>query len=167
MGFGGFCYAFWVVCFTLPAYYGKYVIDHDGNHPTSGILNKTLISTMLVVTAAINGSGAGIMWVSQGKFISDCACDSNKGFYNSFFWCFLMSSNIIGGIIAAYVQKDQHILFIVFGVLAVCGASIFCALGKPIKADAPEDKIDESVNNMLPKKGKTADESDEDDTSEV
>ena len=101
----------------------------------------------------MTGAGAGLLWVSQGKFISDCACDENKGFYNSFFWCWFMSSNIIGGIIGAYVQKDQQILFIVFGVLAVLGSTIFCFLGTPEKADkSGDDKIDESVNHLIPKK---------------
>lgn len=33
MGIGGFCYTFWILCFILPAYYGKYVTDHDGKLP--------------------------------------------------------------------------------------------------------------------------------------
>jgi hypothetical protein len=56
------------------------------------ILNKNLIKILLILTAAINGAGAGILWVSQGKFISECACDENKGFYNSYFWAIFMSS---------------------------------------------------------------------------
>ena len=30
MGIGGFAYTFWILCFILPAYYGKYTKDHDG-----------------------------------------------------------------------------------------------------------------------------------------
>ena len=56
------------------------------------ILNKNLIKFLIILTSAINGAGAGILWVSQGKFIAECACDENKGFYNSYFWAIYMSS---------------------------------------------------------------------------
>jgi len=45
-----------------------------------------------IFTAAINGFGAGILWVAQGKYISQCASDLNKGLFNSYFWAFFMSS---------------------------------------------------------------------------
>ena len=73
---GAFCYTFWIVSFLLPSYYSKYKKDHNGSiDGAPGILNANLIKFLIVLTAAINGGGAGILWVSQGKFISVCACD--------------------------------------------------------------------------------------------
>jgi len=48
----------------------------------------------------ITGIGAAVIWVGQGEFVSECACDSNKGFYNSYFWIFFMSASISGNLIA-------------------------------------------------------------------
>ena len=62
MSLGSFCYTFWILCFLLPSYYSE-AIDKD-NLPW--VLNRTFIETMLIVTAAINGFGAGVLWVAQG-----------------------------------------------------------------------------------------------------
>ena len=102
-------------------------------------MNKSLIEKLIVLTAAINGFGAGILWVAQGKFISECACDENKGFFNSFFWCFFMASSIFGNVIAALIIRsgaNQSTLFIVFSVLAVMGSMVFLFLKQP---ERPED----------------------------
>lgn len=75
---GAMCYSFWIVCFILPSYYQKYSSDHNGNMDDAPfILNRGLITFLLIFTAAINGAGAGILWVAQGKFISICACEEN------------------------------------------------------------------------------------------
>jgi MFS family permease len=95
---------------------------------------------MLTVTAAINGAGAGILWVSQGIYISQCATNETKGFYNGYFWAFFMSSQIVGNVIAALLLSkgnSQALLFIVFGCCATLGSLLFCTLRKP-KIHAPE-----------------------------
>jgi MFS family permease len=101
-------------------------------------MNKTLIEYLLVLTGAINGFGAGILWVAQGKFISECACDENKGFFNSFFWCFFMASNIIGNLVAGFILRsgaNQSTLFIVFSIIAVLGSMVFLFLKQPKKPE--------------------------------
>jgi MFS family permease len=93
-----------------------------------GILNKTFIQAMLIVTAAINGIGAGILWVAQGNFVSCCACDENLGFLHMYFWAFFMGSQISGNVIAGAVLEsgaDKTTLFIVFAILAVVGSCTF------------------------------------------
>jgi MFS family permease len=60
LSMGAFCYTFWIVCFLLPSYYQE--AEDKDNLPW--ILNKTLIKGLLIATAAINGFGAGILWVS-------------------------------------------------------------------------------------------------------
>ena len=64
MTFSSLCYALWIVCFILPAFYAQYKENHGGAEPTSGILNRGLIEFLLVFTAGITGIGAGIHWVA-------------------------------------------------------------------------------------------------------
>ena len=65
MFIGASCYAIWIVCFLLPSYYRKYKDDHGGSlDGAPGILNKNLIQALIIITAAINGCGAGILWVA-------------------------------------------------------------------------------------------------------
>ena len=85
---GALCYTFWIVCFLLPSYYAEY--EDKTNLPW--YLDHNLITISLLLTAAINGAGAGILWTAQGKFISECACEENKGFFNSYFWAIFMGS---------------------------------------------------------------------------
>ena len=90
---GAMCYSFWIVCFILPSYYQKYSDDHNKDMSDApAILSRSLIKFLLIFTAAINGAGAGILWVAQGKFVSVCACEENQGFFNAYFWVFFMSS---------------------------------------------------------------------------
>ncbi len=83
---GGLCYAFWIVCFLPPAFYPE---NKDSD---SFLFNKTFIQVLSLVSAAVNGVGAGILWVAQGKFVGECANDTNKGFFFGYFWAFFMSS---------------------------------------------------------------------------
>ena len=55
------------------------------------------------LSAAINGIGAGILWSACGNYISECACNENKGFFNSVFRAIYMTSNIIGNIVTTIV----------------------------------------------------------------
>ena len=70
-------------------------------------MNRNLIKFLLIFAAVINGAGAGVLWVSQGAYVAECACDENKGFFNSFFWAFFMSSQVIGQLIAGFVFKNK------------------------------------------------------------
>jgi len=136
MTISSLCYAFWILCFILPAFYAQYKHDHHGAEPTAPILSRGLIEFLLVFTAGITGIGAGIHWVAQGKFISECACEENKGFFNSYFWSFYASSGIIGNVIAGEVfqhHSSQSTLFIIFAVLAVGGSFANCLLWTPKK----------------------------------
>jgi len=63
--FGAMCYSFWIVCFILPSFFQEYKNDHDGSMDgASGILSYGLIKFLLILTAVINGFGAGVLWVS-------------------------------------------------------------------------------------------------------
>jgi len=40
--------------------------------------------------------------------VNRAACESNKGFYNSFAWAMFMASNIIGNPIAGAIMKSGN-----------------------------------------------------------
>ena len=106
-------------------------------------MNRGLITFLTFFTAAINGAGAGILWTAQGKYVSECACDANQGFYMGYFWAFFMSSQIIGNVVAWGVLKsgtNQSTLFVVFAIMAVVGSFTFCFLGKPKQVDDDEEE---------------------------
>jgi hypothetical protein len=66
---GGFCYSIWIICFLPPAYYPAYKDDPDPPF----IFNKSFIYFLSLFSAAVNGFGAGVLWVAQGKYVADCA----------------------------------------------------------------------------------------------
>ena len=70
---GGLCYSLWILCFLPPAFYP----DHKDDG--SFLFNRNFIITLSLVSAAINGFGAGVLWVAQGKYVAECATDANKG----------------------------------------------------------------------------------------
>ena len=142
MSIGGMCYTFWIMCFLLPSYYAESL--DKGKMPW--YLNKTFIKVLMIVTAGINGIGAGILWVAQGKYISTCASEQNKGFYNGYFWAIMVSSFVFGNIIGVVVLKDgskKSTLFEIFAALAVIGSLTFCTLGSPDKLES--DNIEEPL----------------------
>ena len=83
---GSACYTLYIASFLLPSASVRY--------PDSSLflLNSTFIKVVINLAAIINGFGAGVLWVAQGKYISRIANDSNKGMYNSYFWSMFMAS---------------------------------------------------------------------------
>ena len=55
---GAFCYFFWVFCFLAPAFY------KDNKNSDIFILNSTFIQVLVLISAAVNGFGAAILWVA-------------------------------------------------------------------------------------------------------
>lgn len=142
MSLGAMCYTFWIVCFLLPSFYAD--LDDKENPPW--ILNYNFIEVMLLVTAAINGAGAGILWTAQGKFISECACAENKGFFNSYFWAIFMASQFSGNLIGALVLKyggKKTTLFMIFSALAIAGSFLMCFLRMP-----KNERMTEKLNHL-------------------
>ena len=128
----------------LPSFYQQYKLENDGKEPNVWYLDRNFIQGAVIFAACINGAGAGILWTSQGKYLTDCACNENKGFYNAFFFAFWSSSNSIGNLIAAYIldnNVEKTNLFILFGILSVIGSSMFCFLKKPTSHNIEEQPL--------------------------
>ena len=64
MFMGALCYTFYIASFVLASVPTQY--------PNVDI-SKTLIQVIILIAAAINGFGAAILWVGQGRYISLCA----------------------------------------------------------------------------------------------
>ena len=127
--FGGLCYFFWVFCFLAPAF------SDEKKGSAFFLFNKGFIYFLSLFSAAVNGLGAGILWVAQGKYVAECASDENKGFFFSFFWAFFMASQIIGNLIAGLILGNMKLSFyyLIMSGAALAGTCIFLVLRKPIK----------------------------------
>ena len=97
---GAFCYFFWVFSFLCPAFYG------ENRDSSLFLLSRGFIYFIVLFSSAVNGFGAGILWVAQGKYIADCASDDNRGFFYSYSWAIFMCSQILGNLIAGLVVKN-------------------------------------------------------------
>lgn len=104
----------------------------------------------MLAAGVVNGFGASILWVGQGKYITDCSDDTNKGFHFGLFWCLFMLSQIIGSLISAFLLKlfSQTIFFIIMSAFAFCGFGLFLFLAKPI-LNPQKKKLNRSENDDI------------------
>lgn len=58
---------------------------------------------LLVVTSMLNGFGAGLIWVSFGTYVAQCATEESKGYMFGLFWFIFNWCNIIGPFAGAMV----------------------------------------------------------------
>jgi MFS family permease len=123
---GGLTYTLYVGVFLLPAY-RKQTTERPW------YLSDEFIWSSFIFAAVVNGFGASILWVANGNYIAECANDSNKGLFFSLFWCFLMSSAIIGNLMAAYVidSVQESIFYIVMTGLCFV-ATLWFLLVQPV-----------------------------------
>ena len=54
MSIGAFCYSFWILGFLAAAQ----------SEDAGGVFSKNMVKGIIIVTAGINGGGAGILWVA-------------------------------------------------------------------------------------------------------
>jgi MFS family permease len=127
MVFGAFLCFPWMLSFLLPAL--------KGEHPeyTSWLFNHNFVYLVIISLSFINGIGEALLWVAQGKYISDCASEYNKGFFYSYFWAYYMSSQIFGNYIAGLVlgKLTQSSYVIMMSVLTLGATLLFIFLGNP------------------------------------
>ena len=130
MTMGALCYTLYTASFILASAPGHYPERADD----LWILNKSLIKAVILISAFINGFGAAILWVAQGRYISRIANDSNKGTYNSIFWAFFMSSQVIGALFAAIVLQNTDPFTFYCIMTSICLlASLFFLFLRPVE----------------------------------
>ena len=86
----------------------------------------------MLISAGINGLGASILWVGQGKYITSCANEENKGFFFSLFWFILMTA-FVGNLIGAFVigQFSLVAFFVIMSLICLLGSLGFLLLAQP------------------------------------
>ena len=135
MTMGALCYTLYTASFILASAPGQYPERADD----LWILNKSLIKAVILISAFINGFGAAILWVAQGRYISRIANDSNKGTYNSIFWAFFMSSQVIGALFAAIVLQNTDPFTFYCIMTSICLlASLFFLFLRPVEPQQDE-----------------------------
>ena len=82
---GCFSYFLYTSTFMLPVLHNRYK-QENSTDDVPFYLDRDFIQGAVVFGALVNGLGAGIQHSSLGNYISECACEENKGFYNAFFF---------------------------------------------------------------------------------
>lgn len=100
-----------------------------------GTLPHNLIRALVLSSAALNGFGASILWVAQGRYVSECATEQNMGKFNAYFWAIYMGSSLVGNLFAAFVivNVNETIFYVIMTCLCVASSLFFLLLKKPVK----------------------------------
>jgi hypothetical protein len=124
---GSLTNSLYAATFILSSYYG----DNPDLHAW---YLKTFLIVIVYVAAVLNGFGASIIWLAQGKYVAQCASDSNKGLFNGTFWAILMFSNIVGCLMSAFLigsVKNLSVFFSIMTIIMVLASFFFLILPKP------------------------------------
>ena len=83
--------------------------------------------------AVICGIGGGVLWVAQGKYMSECGTNANKGLYASIFWVFFNFSQVIGNLMGAFVitKVPESTLYFILTGCCFIAAFMFLVLTDP------------------------------------
>jgi hypothetical protein len=54
--------------------------------------SESFYSAVNLIISAVSGFLGSLLWVAEGKYISECATEETRGFYFSYFWAFYMTS---------------------------------------------------------------------------
>ena len=106
-----------------------------------------------LVTATINGWGASIFYVAQGKYISEAANAQNVGMFNSVLWVATMATLISGNLVAGFVvaNGNQSTLWFVLTALTTLSGLWFLFLQPPKTLKSEKDKDIERAIDKLEK----------------
>jgi hypothetical protein len=104
-----------------------------------------VIYVVIMITAAINGWGASLVWNGQGSYITKCCSHENHGLYNGILWIGGTSAFITGNLMAAFlVTKFSNTLFyIIMTGLCVASTFYFMCLPTPHKVADDHHGVDE------------------------
>jgi MFS family permease len=73
--------------------------------------------------------------MGQGKYFSDCAPESKRGFYYSVFWMIFQGNMIFGNLMSAFLldKGNQFYYFVTITGIAILSAILFLFLQKPVR----------------------------------
>jgi MFS family permease len=132
MWLGSFWYFWWVIAGLFPL-----ILGHSHT-------SKVIVWVIMVVAGMINGFGGAVLWIGQGKYVTECSTPQNKGFHFGIFWSVLMLSQILGSAISAFLlhKFSQKVFFATMGVVSLWGFWIFLTLTKPVDENIDLDEIE-------------------------
>jgi len=89
----------------------------SGYIATSKGLSYSFVMISVLLCSFTQGTGAAIMWISQGKYLSNCvlACQERAGLFTSMFWTIVSGSQIFSFLFNSFflAHFDPKLLFIV------------------------------------------------------
>ena len=120
----------WILSYIFACIKGQ---DGDDDND-SFYVSKPFVYFIIITCSICNGFGQGVMWVGNGKYMSDCATEQSKGFFFSYFWAFYMSSQVFGNLIASFVLGAFHPMyfFMLMAFISLLASLSFFLLKEPI-----------------------------------
>ena len=117
-----------IISLLAPAYKSLFM------NSDSAWLSSSFVYSLILFTSLLNGLGEGVAQPASGTYISDCAVESNKGFYYALFWAFYMGSQVFGNLIAAFVLQnlDQRYYVVIMTGLSMIACFLFFLVKPPI-----------------------------------
>ena len=108
------------------------------------LFTTKFVYIVILSSSFLHGMAEGGLFVAQGKYISDCATESNKGFFFGYFWAFYMSSQIIGNFVAAIMlgrlSQTEYVAIMSSITLLSCLIFMFMKHPMPHTVSLPNDK---------------------------
>ena len=96
MVLGSFMCVPFMATFLIPA------MKKESYHGSDAwIFSNNIVFVCIMLFSFLHGLAEALLFVAQGKYIADCATETNKGFFYSFHWAFYMMSQVIGNYLAA------------------------------------------------------------------
>jgi len=130
---GSLTYAFWIACF-LPACF-----SHE-RQSSSVLLDRGSVVFLAMLSAVLIGCGASVLWVAQGRYVSQLCSSENRGFFFTYFWTAFQLTSLISTLVSAFLIKSIKVssLFITLAVIGFSGSLLFLML--PRKEEATPEK---------------------------
>lgn len=103
--------------------------EHKGSVPVF-LQSDGFVYILCCISMVLNGCGASILWVAQGKYFSKCATNESRGFYFGLFWSIYQGSQIFGNLFSAllFYEKVANVGKTVFH-LVMTGIAIIAVIG--------------------------------------
>jgi MFS family permease len=114
--------------------------DHKNALQSDGWYN--FMYGFMLLSCAVNGWGASILYVAQGKYVAEIANSKNVGFFNSIIWLSSMVTIVVGNLIAAplILYFSYSVLWIFLTLLCLVAAVFFAFLKPPRPQPVKESK---------------------------
>lgn len=113
--------------------------------------------TFVVVSGAVNGVGAALLWTAQGTLIMSYPSKETKGIYLSYFWIIFNLGAVMGGLLTFALNFDKKpgepetaassSTFAVFFFLMACGSAGCLLLVSPDRVVRPDGTVVQSAGD--------------------